>query len=120
MNERILALAGGIAGAQEEDALLEALCLAAETAWMARLKDGVRAEDCAEAFCCAAAFTAAADYVAGASADGISGFSAGTVSVQMRNGTDKATLSSALRQTAERLMAPYAETEDFCFKGVRA
>ena len=98
--------------------LLEALCQAAEAVWTARLRDGVSVESCEEAFCCAAAFTAAADYAVGQEADGVSGFSAGEVSVQMRNGNGRTAVADALRQTAERLMAPYAEPEDFCFKGV--
>ena len=120
MKERILALACGIAGVGAgENALMEALCHAAEAAWTARLRADVTAETCGEAFCCAVAFAAAADYAVGQDAGGISGFSAGTVSVQTRNGTDRAAMASALRQTAERLMAPYAESESFCFRGVR-
>lgn len=117
MTERILAMARGIAGT-EENPLLEALCRAAEAAWTARLRSGVAPEDCAEPFCCAAAFTAAADYAVGQGADGVSGFSAGEVSVQLRGG--QTAVAEALRQTAERLMVPYTEAADFCFKGVRA
>lgn len=114
-------MARGIAGVDEgENPLLEALCHAAEAVWTARLRDGVSAEACAEAFCCAAAFTAAADYAVGQEADGVSGFSAGEVSVQLRSRNGRTAVADALRQTAERLMAPYAEPEDFCFKGVRA
>ena len=32
---------------------------------------------------------------------------------------EAAALAQGLRRTAEELMAPYAEAEDFCFKGVR-
>ena len=56
MLERILALAMGIAGADEkEQDLLETLCAAAEASWTARLRKSVAVEDCGEAFCCAAA-----------------------------------------------------------------
>lgn len=121
LTERILTMARGIAGVSEgENPLLETLCRAAEAVWTARLRDGVSAESCAEAFCCAVAFTAAADYAVGQEADGVSGFSAGEVSVQLRGGNGRTAAADALRQTAERLMAPYAEPEDFCFKGVRA
>ena len=119
MTERILTLAKGITGA-EDHTLLEALCCAARDAWVSRLHEGVTVEDCGETLCCAAAFSAAADYVVGQEGNAVSGFTAGAVSVRSRSGADRARLSAALRQTAERLMAPYAETGDFCFKGVRA
>ena len=46
MQEKILALALAVSGGGEEHrALLETLCAAAETAWRARLRDGVTAED---------------------------------------------------------------------------
>ena len=60
--ETILPLARIISGAgQEEEALLEPLCQAAEAQWRGRLRQGVAAEDCGETFACAAAFTAAAN-----------------------------------------------------------
>ena len=112
MHEKILELAQTVSGAGEaEQALLEALCGAAELAWTARLRAGVTAEDCGAAFACAAAFTAAADLAAGSG--GVESFTAGEVSVKTRDA------AAELRRTAERLMAPYAEAEDFSFKGVR-
>lgn len=113
MHEKILELAQTVSGAGEaEQALLAALCRAAELAWTARLRAGVTAEDCGGAFACAAAFTAAADLAAG-SCGGVESFTAGEVSVKTRDA------AAELRRTAERLMAPYAEAEDFSFKGVR-
>lgn len=115
MEERIVELARTVSGAGEaEQALLAALCEAAEAVWTARLRSGVTAEDCGAAFSCAAAFTAAADFAVGDSG-GIAAFTAGEISVKADSGA-KAAL---LRQTAERLMAPYAEPEDFSFRGVR-
>ena len=119
MTERIVALAKGIAGAEEQELpLLEALCGAAEQLWSSRLKAGMTPELCGEAFCCAAAFTAAADYVIGQDGSAVGGFSAGVVSVRTKSAADRTAMARALRQTAERLMTPYAEVEDFCFKGV--
>lgn len=118
MTERILELARGIVGAEGENALLEALCHTAEAAWTARLKDGITAEDCGEAFCCAAAFTAAADYAAGQCSGSVESFTAGEISIKKQSGTSSGG-SAALRQTAERLMAPYAVAEGFAFKGVQ-
>ena len=119
MGEKILALTMTVAGAGEEDrTLLEALCAAAETGWTARLRDGVTAETCGTAFCCAAAFTAAADFMASRLGGGVREFTAGELSVKGRDGSDAAEVAGALRQTAERLMAPYAAEADFAFRGV--
>lgn len=120
MHETILELARTVSGASEtETALLEALCQAAEMAWTGRLREGVAAEDCGTAFPCAAAFTAAADLAAGRSGDTVAAFKAGDVSVESRGGADSAALAETLRQTAERLMAPYAWPADFSFRRVR-
>lgn len=116
MEERILALAAGIVGG-EPSALLRSLCAAAEAAWRGRLRPGVEVEACGEAFCCGAAFTAAADCLLAQSGGEIAAFTAGAVSVRTREGGSEA-LAAALRLTAERLMAPYAQTEDFHFQGV--
>ena len=116
MTERILALARQMCGAEEGDALLEALCRTAESAWTARLKAGVAAEDCGEALLCAAAFTAAADYLGGQDG-GVVSFTAGEISVKKQSGGNSE--AEAMRKTAERLMAPYAGETQFAFKGVR-
>ena len=117
MTEQILELARRMCGAEDEDALLEALCHASETAWTARLKDGVAAEDCGEAFLCAAAFTAAADYLNGQGGS-VESFTAGEISIKKQSGAGNHG-AEAMRRTAERLMAPYAVEEQFAFKGVR-
>lgn len=120
MQEKILALALAVSGAGEtERPLLEMLCGAAETFWKDRLRDGVTAEDCLDSFCCAAALTAAADLTAGLGG-GVSSFTAGAVSVKGCGGAENAARAAALRETAERLMEPYAAAGEFCFKGVRA
>lgn len=117
MSEQILELTQGIVGTEEENVLLEALCHAAETAWVSRLKRGITAEDCGEAFLCAVAFTAAADYMVSRGGDDVASFTAGEISIKKREcGEAQAT---ALRKAAERLMAPYAATESFAFKGVQ-
>ena len=120
MGEQILALAMAVAGAGEEDrALLKPLCAAAETVWTARLREGMTTGTCGTVFCCAAAFTAAADFMVSRSAGGVREFTAGEISVKGRDGADAAEVAGALRQTAERLMAPYAAETDFAFQGVR-
>ena len=119
MQEKILTLALAVSGVgEEQQPLLETLCVAAETYWKGRLRDSVTAEDCMESFCCAAAFTAAADLAAG-QGGGVTSFTAGEISVKGCGGAEAIARAAALRQTAERLMAPYAQTGDFAFKGVR-
>lgn len=120
MLETILELARTVSGAGEaETALLEALCQAAEAEWTGRLREGMAAEDCGTAFPCAAAFTAAANLAAGRGGDAVASFKAGDVSVEGRGGADSAALAEALRNTAERLMAPYTQAADFAFRRVR-
>ena len=54
MRERILKLALELTGGGEGNRmLLAALCAVAEDAWLARLREGVAAEDCGEALPCA-------------------------------------------------------------------
>ncbi len=118
--ETILTLAKVLTAAgEDEEPLLEALCQAAERQWERRLRPGVTAEDCGKAFPCAVAFTAAADLAAARGGEGVSGFTAGSVSVRIRSAAESCALAESLRRTAERLMAPFAAPEDFCFRGVR-
>ena len=117
MRECILELALGLAGGGEADrALLEPLCAAAEGSWLARLREGVAAEDCGDAFLCAAAFTAAADLAAGEG--GAASFSAGDVSVNLGGGADRAKRAENLRQAAERLMEPFVRAAGLWAQGV--
>ena len=70
-------------------------------------------------FPCAVAFTAAADLAAARGGEGVSGFTAGSVSVRIRGAAESCALAESLRRTAERLMAAFAVPDDFCFRGVR-
>ena len=119
MSEKILKLARTISGAGEaEEILLQALCVSEEAYWRNRLGESVSPESCGEAFFCAVAFTAAANLLA-VSQDNISSFTAGEISVKLQDSNSAADKAMKLRQTAERMMAPYTEAEDFCFIGVR-
>jgi hypothetical protein len=93
------------------------LCEAAEAAWESRLDPGVTKEDCGGALRCAAAFMAAADYL-GKQCRAES-FTVGEVTVRQSGGRSTAVMAETLRQTAERLMRPYAASGEFCFRGVR-
>ena len=119
LQEMILTLARAVSGAgeQEDETLLKTLCRAAEEYWRGRLRPGVTAEACGEAFPCAAAFTAAADLAAAGS--GIESFTAGSVSVRACGAAEEDRRAEALRRSAGKLMAPFAQPEDFVFRGVR-
>lgn len=121
MHEKILTLAQSITGAKDsETLLLDQLCTAAADNWEGRLRPGVMPSDCEEAFTCAAAFTAAAGLLTGrGSGETVSSFSAGSVSVRSRAAAETDTTAGALREQAERLMAPYVEDARFSFRGVR-
>ena len=120
MDEEILTLAGEVSAAKEtEQELLAALCGAARQRWEQRLRQDVTPEDCGAAFRCAVAYTAAADLAEGRSGSAVSAFTAGSISIQERNAAERKGGAASLRQAAERLMAPYAQPDDFSFKGVR-
>ena len=120
LQETILTLTRAISGTGEDgEPLLEPLCRAAETYWRGRLRQGVTAEDCGEAFPCAAAFTAAADLAAGrAGGWDVSGFTAGSVSVQTCGAAEERRRAEELRRTAQHLMASFTEPDDFAFRRV--
>ena len=61
---------------------------------------------------------AAADYL-GKNCAGGESFTVGDVTVKGMTGQSAQALADGLRQSAERLMAPYAVSGTFCFKGVR-
>ena len=111
------ALAAELCGASQEDPLLAVLCEAAEAAWESRLDPGVAKEDCGGALRCAAAFMAAADYMGKRCR--AESFTVGEVTVRQSGGQSTAVMAETLRQTAERLMRPYAASGEFCFRGVR-
>ena len=73
-------------------------------------------DDCGGALRCAAAFMAAADYL-GKQCRAES-FTVGEVTVRQSGGQSTAVMAETLRQTAERLMRPYAASGEFCFRGV--
>ena len=120
MREEILTLARIVSGAGEtEEALLESLCQAARLRWEGRLRQGLTPAVCVRALAGPAASRGAAYRTAGGGGGAFSAFRGGDLSIKGRGAAEAASLAQGLRRTAEGLMAPYVETEDFCFKGVR-
>ena len=118
METTVVKLAAELCGADEDSVLLQALCDAAVEFWRRRLKGAPAEESGKGTLRCAAAFTAAADYL-GKNCAGAESFTVGDVTVRGTSGQSAMALAGALRQSAERLMEPYAAFGAFCFKGVR-
>lgn len=119
METTVLKLAAELCGADEDSALLQALCDAAVEFWRRRLNGKPAEANLSGALRCAAAFTAAADYLGKNCAGAAESFTVGDVTVRSVSGQSAAALAGALRQSAERLMEPYAVSGTFCFKGVQ-
>ena len=117
----MIIMAKAVTGAGEEDtALLESLCRAELTIWSRRLRPDVTVEDCCYTFGCAAAVSAAADFLTlQSSAAGAASFTAGEVSVRERDAGEVARVAQSLRETAEHLMSPYIDPQQFQFRSVQ-
>lgn len=96
-----LAMAGELT--QPQDALLRVLSRAAKSALEARLRPGIRAEDCPENFAAAGSLLAFAAFL---ESDGApQRFTAGELTIQQG---DRSGAAGCLRSQAEGIMAPYA------------
>lgn len=113
LGEEILALCRQMGAGEEQDTLLLPLIEAAQDSLQRRLKAGVSPQDCGSAFPLAAALTAM-DGLSGAVGEGdVSSFSAGEVSVQLREQS-----GGGRAEQAERLLAPWLRETGFAFRGV--
>lgn len=119
MHEEILRLASAIARpSEDEEALLEALCTAAETEITQRLREDVTPEQCGSVFFCAAGLLAAAGLLPCREYGGVEQFTAGEVSLRKGGGRACET-AAAMRRQAAAMMAPYWRDDGFVFRGVR-
>lgn len=116
MTDEIYTIAAVFTGTGETaDRTLEKLCDAAETELTARLRRGIRPEDCRGSFICAAAMLAASHYLAARTA-GVKSFTVGEITVS--SGGENADAAD-LRTQAELLMRPFC-TGGLGFLGVRS
>ena len=117
----MIIMAKAVTGAGEEDtALLESLCRAELTIGSGRLRPVVTVADCSDTFCCGAAVSAAADFLTlQSSAAGAASCTAGEVSVRERDAGEVAKVAQSLRETAEHLMSPYIDPQQFQFRSVQ-
>lgn len=107
-----LLLAGELNDRQQ--AVLGALCMATTAALSARLRDGLRPEDCKADFIAAASLLALADMNRIGEDSSVEQITAGDFTIRKGSG-DAA--SNCLRAQAELMIAPYLK-DRFCFRGV--
>ena len=106
-------LAGQLESGQRE--ILGALCTAATVSLTARLKEGLRPEDCKADFVAAASLYALAALNAATDSGKLEQISAGDLTIRKSGSGDAA--SNCLRNQAELMIAPYLK-DRFSFLGV--
>ena len=116
LTEQVYAQALLLSGDLEErqEALLKLLCGAVVSSLTARLRDGLRPEDCLADFIAAASLYALASMSGSTDMDRVERVTAGDFTIQ-RSGGDAA--SNCLRYQAELMIAPYL-ANGFTFRGV--
>lgn len=106
-------LAGQLEGEQAE--LLNALCTAATVSLTARLREGLRPEDCKADFVAAASLFALASLNRVREGESPEQITAGDLTIRKNAASDPA--SAVLRNQAELMIAPYLK-DRFSFRGV--
>ena len=106
-------LAGQLEGNQSD--ILNALCSAATASLTARLREGLRPEDCKADFVAAASLFALAAMNRVKDGAQLEQVTAGDLTLRKSGNTDAA--SNVLRNQAELMIAPYLK-DRFCFRGV--
>lgn len=110
METAVFNLALALGGREEDSHVLLPLCTAAVEELTARLRPELTPGDCGTAFQVAAAWLALE--AMGDVGGGMESFSAGDVTVKPRSG-------DTLIGRVERMMAPYLQSREFAFMGVR-
>lgn len=118
MKEEILASAREMLGleSEDDDALLNAVCSAAQAELTARLREGVDIEAIKEQFTAAAGVVALSMYIAAGGAREVRSFKAGGVSAQFSDMRD----ADTIRKAGEALLGVYLSDNDFIFRSVKA
>jgi len=106
-------LAGQLEGSQAD--VLNVLCAASTASLTARLREGLRPEDCKADFIAAASLFALAAMNQVKDGDGLEQITAGDLTLRKTGKSDAA--SNVLRNQAELMIAPYLK-DRFCFRGV--
>ena len=98
-----------------EGHILSALCTAATASLSARLREGLRPEDCRADFVAAASLYALAELNAVKDGAAMEQITAGDLTMRKSASADPA--SKVLRNQAQLVIAPYLK-DTFCFRGV--
>ena len=106
-------LAGQLEGNQPE--LLQVLCAGATASLTARLRDGLRPEDCKADFVASASLFALAALNAVKDGETLEQITAGDLTIRKNSSGDPA--SNVLRNQAQLMIAPYLK-DRFSFRGV--
>ena len=115
MHNRIYEMAAqAISPSDEEKAMLDQLCSAAETELALGLRSGISVEDCGNIYIFAAALMGAADLMLLRSTAGADQFTAGDISIRSQPSSTIAA-ATVLRRQATALMAPFRRDDSFAF-----
>ena len=106
-------LAGQLEGNQPE--LLQVLCTYATASLAARLREGLRPEDCKADFVASASLFALAELNSVRDGASLEQITAGDLTIRKSGSGD--TASNVLRNQAQLMIAPYLK-DRFCFRGV--
>lgn len=104
---------------QEELASLRAMCSAASSELVGRLKGDANPEEFRELFVSAAGVLALSLYMQLGSSEPAGSFTAGKVSVSVSGSEDTRISAATLRQLAESMLGSYLKDNGFSFRGVR-
>ena len=117
LKDQVYAHAALLAGQLEEqqEHILHALCTAATVSLTARLREGLRPEDCRADFVAAASLYALAELNAVKDGSALEQITAGDLTLRKSPSADPA--SRVLRGQAQLMIAPYLK-DTFCFRGV--
>lgn len=117
LKDQVYAQALLLAGELEDNEgdILSALCTAATASLTARLREGLRPEDCRADFVAAASLYALAELNAVKDGAAMEQITAGDLTVRKSASADPA--SKVLRNQAQLVIAPYLK-DNFCFRGV--
>ena len=117
LNQQVYTQAALLAGQLEDQQtdLLRALCTAATASLAARLREGLRPEDCKADFVAAASLYALAALNSVKDGTQLEQVTAGDLTIRKSSTADPA--SNVLRNQANLMIAPYLK-DRFCFRGV--
>ncbi len=117
LKDQVYTHAALLAGELEESQrdILLALCTAVTASLTARLREGLRPEDCRADFVAAASLLALAELNAVRDGAALEQITAGDLTLRKRTAADPA--SNVLRSQAQMMISPYLK-DSFCFRGV--